>query len=159
MFWVRCAIPFQFCPFDATTNPFIKGSPSEHVRDVLLAQTGHYCLPHTSDIQYHAKPMIIKDFKDFVMSFRKEQENKVHHSVPFEDPYPESYPDENVTFIIIEALVLIITGLAVALIAWCVTESQVNIMYNFLFFILVIPNHFPLLICYVHCLLWFRKKD
>ena len=122
---------FQFCSFDSTTAPLIEGPPSEPISNDLqvhFAQTGHYLLPQTSEIEYHQAPESMKDFKDFVMTLRRNSDKRFYYKVAYDDFHNNGPFDGDMAFIIIEAVVLIVTGSAVAFIAWFITESKVSML-------------------------------
>ena len=77
-------------------------------------------LPQASEIDHHPLKEFNKDPKDLIITLRENDENGV-----FEDIL-HSPSDGSLTFVIVETLVLIVTGSAVAFTAWLITRVQVN---------------------------------
>jgi hypothetical protein len=115
--------PFQFCSFDSATLPLIEGPDSEQnlpINDITrqFARSGHYPLPPISEIKYVFAPEFKKGFA------MASSDEMIRQNIPSADLLSS---DGYMTFIIVEAIVLVITGSAVAFTACFFSGGQVKI--------------------------------
>ncbi|CAI8052165.1 Serine/threonine-protein kinase/endoribonuclease IRE1, partial [Geodia barretti] len=115
-------LSIDFYSLDSATLPLLEGPDSEQnlpINDITkqFARSGHYPLPPISEIKYVFAP----EFKrGFAMASSDEM---IRQNIPSADLL--SF-DGYMTFIIVEAIVLIITGSAVALTAWFFSGGQMQ---------------------------------